>query len=335
MEMYKGVWTIAEMRNGEVSPVSYELLAWGKSLAQKLNVDLASVVLSSDIGNKVNDFFYFGADVVYAVDDARLEHFLPDVHAKIYEALILEYKPEIVIASATTYGRTIMPILAAKLGTGLTADCTYLDIDVEKRLLLQTRPAIGGNVMATIKTPSCKPQMSTVRPRAKKPLRRDESRNGNLILKKYPDNFYESKYRWISFKKDESVEYPIQESDVVIAGGKGIKDEKNFQMLYELAKLLNGAVGASRAAVDMGWIPYSHQIGLSGKTVSPKFYMAVGISGAVQHVAGMSSAEIVVAINKDPDAAIFKVSDFGIVGDALEILPALIKKLSNEVKDDG
>lgn len=332
---YKGVWTIGEFRNGEINSVSYELLAWGRKLADKLGVELSSVILGNDIKKNLAELFHFGADIVYAVDHAKLEHFLPDVHARIYETLVREYKPEIIIASATTYGRTIMPILAAKLGTGLTADCTELDVDTKERVLLQTRPAIGGNVMATIKTPIHRPQMSTVRPRAKKPLMIDKSRNGKIILKNYPSDFYESKYRWISFEKDKSINSPIQESDVIIAGGKGMKNGGNFKMLYDLAKKLNGAVGASRAAVDMGWIPYSHQVGLSGKTLSPKFYMAIGISGAVQHVAGMSASEIVVAINKDPDAAIFKVSDFGIIGDALEILPVLIKKLSNEVNENG
>ncbi len=331
---YRGVWTIGEVRNGEISSVSYELLAWGKKLAEKLKVELSSVILGSDIQGELNELFHFGADVVYVVDDENLEHFLPDVHSRIYEALVKEYKPEIIIASATTYGRTIMPMLAAKLGTGLTADCTKLDVDVKERILLQTRPAIGGNVMATIKTPNHRPQMATVRPHAQKALVKDEKKDGKIILKNYPSEFYKSKYRWVSFERDKSVDSPIQESDVVISGGKGLKDGKNFKMLYDLAKKLNGAVGASRAAVDMGWIPYSHQVGLSGKTLSPRFYMAVGISGAVQHIAGMSSSEVIVAINKDPDAAIFKVADFGIVGDALEILPVLIKKLSDEVNEN-
>ncbi len=333
---YEGVWTLGEIRNGEISSVSYELLAWGKKLSDKLGVKLSSIVLGSNIKERIERLFHFGADVVYAVDHPRLEHFLPDVHARICEALVKEYKPEILIASATTYGRTIMPILAAKLETGLTADCTDLDIDTKERILLQTRPAIGGNVMATIKTPNHRPQMATVRPRAKRPLNPDRARKGELILKEYPTEFYRSQYRWISFEKDESSDSPIQEADVIVSGGKGMKDEKNFEMLYELAKMLDGAVGASRAVVDMGWIPYSHQIGLSGKTVSPRLYMAIGISGAVQHIAGMSSSEIIVAINKDPDAPIFKVADFGIVGDALEILPALLKRLSSDEGDtDG
>ncbi len=334
VEDYKNVWTLGEVRNGEISSVSYELLAWGKKLSEKLGVKLCSVVLGSDIKQKVQSLFEYGADEVYVVDDPNLEHFLPDVHARICESLVNEYKPEILIASATTYGRTLMPILAAKLGTGLTADCTELDVDLNERILLQTRPAIGGNVMATIKTPKHRPQMATVRPKSKKPLERDSSKSGNIISKEYPQEIYKSRYKWISFEKDESSDSPIQEADVIIAGGKGMKDEKNFKMLYDLAKVLDGAVGASRPAVDMGWIPYSHQIGLSGKTVSPHFYMAFGISGAVQHIAGMSSSKIVVAVNKDPDAPIFKVADFGVVGDALEILPALLKKIGHKGEEN-
>lgn len=222
-----------------------------------------------------------------------------------------------------------MPYLASLLGTGLTADCTDLDVDPERRLLLQTRPAIGGNVMATIITPDHRPQMATVRPRSRRPLRREVNRRGEIIEVKIEIESLESKYKWLDFIPDETSESPIQEADVIIAGGKGMKDGKNFELLFELARLLNGAVGASRSAVDMGWIPYSHQIGLSGKTVSPRLYIAFGISGAVQHIAGMSSSELIVSINKDPDANIFRISDFGIIGDALEILPLMIRKIKN------
>lgn len=325
---YKGVWTLGEVRDEKISPISYELLAWGRKLANALNVDLASVIMGKDVKNELNKLVHFGADVVYVVEHPKLEHFLPDVHARILEALVKEFRPEIFIASATTYGRTVMPILSAKLKTGLTADCTELNVDTQEKLLLQTRPAIGGNVMATIKTPLHRPQMATVRPKGKKPMKPNMTRTGKIIFKEYPEKMYESKYKWLSFERDKTSDLPIQEADVIIAGGKGIKDGKNFSMLYDLANIFGGSVGASRSAVDMGWIPYSHQVGFSGKTVSPRLYIAAGISGAVQHVAGMSSSETVVAINTDPDAPIFKVADFGIVGNALEILPVLLKKLS-------
>lgn len=327
---FQSVWTLGEQRDGQVSAVSYELLSWGRELADKRGTTLASVVLGHNLKDQVNSLIEHGADVVYMVDHPALEHFAPDVHAAVLEKLVREFLPEIFIASATTYGRTIMPVLAAKLETGLTADCTGLDIDPETGLLIQTRPAIGGNVMATIKTPKHRPQMSTVRPRSRKPLASDGSRKGQIIVREYPDDVYVSKVKFLEFIKDETTALPIQEADIIVSGGKGLKDAKNFQMVHELADLLGASVGASRQAVDLGWIPYSHQVGLSGKTVSPHLYVCAGVSGAVQHIAGMSSADIVVAINNDPDAPIFKVCDFGIVGDAIEIMPILIEKLRSQ-----
>ena len=324
---FQGVWTLGEQREGDISTVSYELLAWGRELADKRGTTLASVILGHNIKEKAESLIHHGADIVYVVDHPSLEHFTPDVHSNILEKLVREFMPEIFIASATTYGRTVMPVLAAKVETGLTADCTELDIEQDTGLLIQTRPAIGGNVMATIKTPEHRPQMSTVRPRSKKPLSKDESRKGKIVVKEYPDELYVSKVKFIEFIKDETIALPIQEADTIVSGGKGLKDAKNFKLLHELADLLNSSVGASRQAVDMGWIPYSHQVGLSGKTVSPRLYIAIGISGAVQHLAGMSSADVVVAINNDPDAGIFRVCDFGIVGDIFEILPVFIERL--------
>lgn len=326
----KSVWTLGEYRDGKIHTVSYELLAWGRSLADKLNGKLTCVILGKNLKDQIKELIYRGADHVILVDDPRLEHFEVDPFVKILGSLVREYEPEIFIASATTIGRTVMPVLAATLSTGLTADCTGLDIEEETGLLLQTRPAIGGNVMATIKTPDHKPQMATVRPKSKRPLPRDESRKGKLTERSFPDSYFASRVRRISFIPDESAEIPIQDADIVISGGKGLKDGKNFSLLFKLAELLNGAVGASRTAVDNGWIPYSHQVGLSGKTVSPRLYMALGISGAVQHLAGMSSSETIVAINTDPEANIFKVADFGIVGDLFDIVPLLIEKLEKE-----
>ncbi|RKX52106.1 MAG: electron transfer flavoprotein subunit alpha [Thermotoga sp.] len=330
---HEGIWTIAEIRRGKLVGVSFELLAWGRKLADKLNTTLSSVVLGSKVSrDELRELVERGADRVYLIDHEKLSVFIPDLQARILKKLVEDEKPEIIIASATTTGRTLMPYLASLLGTGLTADCTDLDVDPERRLLLQTRPAIGGNVMATIITPDHRPQMATVRPRSRRPLRREVNRRGEIIEVKIEIESLESKYKWLDFIPDETSESPIQEADVIIAGGKGMKDGKNFELLFELARLLNGAVGASRSAVDMGWIPYSHQIGLSGKTVSPRLYIAFGISGAVQHIAGMSSSELIVSINKDPDANIFRISDFGIIGDALEILPLMIRKIKNMVE---
>ncbi|MGB9683259.1 MAG: electron transfer flavoprotein subunit alpha/FixB family protein, partial [bacterium] len=231
----------------------------------------------------------------------------------------------------TTTGRTIMPYIAGKIKAGLTADCTFLDIEDKTGLLLQTRPAIGGNVLATIKTPVCKPQMATVRPRGKRPLERNIKRKGNIKIIK-PNISGSSRIELLDFRP-RLEEVSLEDAEVVISGGKGLKDSKNFSLLFDISKLIGCAVGASRAVVDMGWIDYPHQIGLSGKTVNPKVYIAVGISGAVQHLAGMINSESIVAINKDPEAAIFHVADLGIVGDALEVLSVLKKRLEEKKGD--
>jgi electron transfer flavoprotein alpha subunit len=226
-------------------------------------------------------------------------------------------------------GRTVMPVLAARIHAGLTADCTGLDIDTKERLLLQTRPAIGGNVLATIKTPQHRPQMATVRPKSKRPLPRDVSRRGKVIEEEFDDSRSNSVDRVVrlAFHPDETSEVPIQDADIVVAGGRGFKNAKGFSQVFEIAERLGGVVGASRAAVDQGWASFAHQVGLSGKSVTPKLYMALGISGSPNHLAGMSSAELIVAVNKDPQASIFQVADFGIVGDLAEVVPALLRRL--------
>jgi len=326
--MYEGVWVLGEERDGLIHPVSYELLAWGRDLADKLDVDLTCAILGKDVRDQAPELIFRGADKVYTVNHVNLGIFRVDPYARIIAALIEEYRPEILLASATTMGRTLMPVLAAKIHTGLTADCTELDVEPSTRLLLQTRPAIGGNVMATIKTPEHRPQMATVRPKSRKPLPRDPSRTGEIVEQHFGEQYLHSRVKRVSFEPDVTSEAPIQDADIVVAGGKGLKDGKNLDLIFNLAKALDGVVGASRPAVDQGWIAYSHQVGLSGKSVTPRLYVALGISGSAAHLAGMSSAEVIVAINKDPGANIFKVADFGIVGDLFEIAPALLEKLS-------
>lgn len=333
LEDYKGVWTLGEMREGEIHPVSYELLAWGKDLADKLGVELGSIIIGHNVKDKADELIYRGADKVYVVDNPALENFRADPYSKILVPLIEEYKPEIFIASATTIGRTLMPICAVKLQTGLTADCTGLDVDIDERLLIQTRPAIGGNIMATIKTPTSRPQMSTVRPKSKRPLPIDELRKGEIIIKEFGGEYLASRVKRLNFLREETIGAPIQDADIIVSCGKGLKDGKNLSIINDLAELLGGSVGASRKAVDLGWISYSHQVGLSGKTVSPKLYIACGISGAVQHLAGMSSAETVIAINSDPEADIFRAADFGVVGDVFEVIPLFIQKLKERSKE--
>jgi electron transfer flavoprotein alpha subunit len=331
-EDYKGVWVLGEVRDDEIHPVSYELLAWGRNLSNKLKVDLTAVVLGRGIRNKVQGLIHGGADRVIVVDHPALTYFTVDPFAAVLTALIQEQRPEILIASATTLGRTLMPVLAVKVTAGLTADCTELDIDPGERFLIQTRPAVGGNIMATIKTPDFRPQMATVRPKSKRPLEPDRSRQGEVIVREFPEPYFRSRVTHLGFIKEESVGAPIQDAETIVAFGKGLKDGKNLAMINELALFLNGSVGASRSAIDAGWISYSHQVGLSGKTVSPRLYIACGISGAVQHLAGMSSAETIVAINSDPEAPIFSVADYGIEGDLFEILPILLEKIKHEQK---
>lgn len=238
-----------------------------------------------------------------------------------------KFNPEIILAGATVIGRSFIPRVAIKLNTGLTADCTGLAIDEESGNLLQTRPAFGGNIMATIVTANNRPQMATVRHKVMNPLPRDDSRSGIIICEEYNFDMEEDQTKYISFEKEKTNLINITDANVVVAGGRGIKEAKNFAMIEELAAALDGAVGASRAAVDSEWIAYSHQVGQTGKTVKPSIYIAIGISGAIQHLAGMSSSDYIVAVNKDSDAPIFKAADLGIVGDLFELVPKLIKRI--------
>lgn len=328
---YKDVWTIAEARNGEIKTVSYELLTRGRKLADKLGCELASVLITDNISNeKAEELILRGADKVYMVNAPELEHFIVENHSNVLIDLINKFKPTIILSAATSSGRTLMPYVAIKVHGGLTADCTELDIEEETGNLLQTRPAIGGNILATIKTPEHRPQMSTVRPRSTRPAPIDESRKGKgeILNIEFNKDLYDARVKRLGFRQSQEEDVNIQDAEIVVAGGKGLKKKENFKMIKELAEKLAGVVGASRDAVDRDWVSYPHQVGLSGKTVTPKLYIAIGISGAIQHLAGMKTADTIIAINQDPDAAIFKVADFGIVGDLFEIIPEINKALA-------
>jgi len=330
---YNGVWTLGEAKNGELKEVSFELLNRGRRLANKLDEELISVVLGNDISEEqAEELIKRGADKVYLMNDPALKDFIVENYSNVMEDLIDEYKPEIILAAATTMGRTLMPYIAIKTDAGLTADCTELDIEEDTGNLLQTRPAIGGNILATIKTPNHRPQMATVRPHSTKAAEKDESRTGEIVHLDLEKSLLDGRVKKVGFRKNEEDAVNIQDADVVAAGGKGLKNGDNFAMIRELASYFDGAVGASRDAVDREWISYPYQVGLSGKTVTPKLYFAVGISGAIQHLAGMKTSENIIAVNEDPDADIFKVADFGIVGDLFEIVPELNKQLAEEVK---
>ncbi len=324
---YTGVWILAEQHDGRVQRIGHELLTRGRHLADKRGVALTAIILGHEISEAdLAELIERGADRVIAMEAPDLTHFLVEPYAACMTRLIEEYKPEIVIAGATTTGRTLMPYVAVKVHAGLTADCTVLDIEPETGNLLQTRPAIGGNILATIKTPEHRPQMATVRPRSTRPALRTPGRKGRIERLVAPKDCLASRIVRKDLIRDES-EHGIQESDVVVTAGRGVKKAENVRIVASLAESLAGALGASRDVVDRGWLSYPHQVGLSGKTVSPKLYIAVGVSGAIQHLAGMQTAETIVAINKDPDAQIFRVADFGIVGDLFDIVPALTEKI--------
>ncbi|HCM27763.1 MAG TPA: electron transfer flavoprotein subunit alpha [Treponema sp.] len=322
------VWTIAEQYRGTLKPVSFELLSRGRKLADKLGTKLASVLIGDGVGEEgMNELILRGADEVYSAQDPRLADFVCESHALVLARLIRTWNPSIILAAATSSGRTLMPYVAIKVHSGLTADCTELDIEEGTGNLLQTRPAIGGNIMATIKTPDHRPQMATVRPKSSRPLEKDPGRAGRIISVPVTDDLIDMRVKVLGYRKDAADFVNLEEADVVVAGGKGLKKAENFALIRGLADALGGAVGASREAVDRGWIAYPHQVGLSGKTISPDLYIGAGISGSIQHLAGIKTSGTIVSVNPDPDANLHKIADFAIVGDAFRVLPAIVRHL--------
>jgi electron transfer flavoprotein alpha subunit len=306
--------------------VAYELLARGRELADMLKTELSAVCLGHNVEG-IDRLMAHGADKVYSVDSPELADNQEDLYTRQLVELIQQYQPEIVMAGATSLGRSFIPRVAAILHTGLTADCTGLDIDTEKRLLLQTRPTFGGNIMATIICPAKRPQMATVRPRVFKKNNPDGSRKGQIIKVDFNRERITSRTRLLNFIDDVTETVKLEDADIIVSGGRGLGKAENFKLVQELASVLGAAVGSSRAAVDEGWIPYSHQVGQTGKTVCPKLYIACGISGAIQHLAGMQTSDVIVAINNDPNAPIFEVATYGIVGDLFQVVPMMIEKL--------
>ncbi len=329
---YKDVWVFCEQKKGVIQSISFELLGEGKKLAGKLGVKLCAIILGSGIDAKIAELSERGADKIYIADHPALKSYQDDPYTEVMVKLAEEYKPEIILCGATTIGRSLVSRVAVKIGAGLTADCTGLDIDTKERLLLQTRPAFGGNIMATIVTPNHRPQMATVRHKVMKEAETDKSNKAEIIRKTYPEEVMRSRTRLLDVIEEIEETVNLTEADIIVSGGRAVGGHEGFAMIKELAKTLNAAVGASRAAVDSDWIPYSHQVGQTGKTVCPKLYIACGISGQIQHLIGMQSSDVIVAINKDPDAPIFKVATYGIVGDIFEIVPALTKEFRRLLK---
>jgi len=324
-----GVWVFAEQRDGKVKSVAYELLSKCRELADILETELCAVCFGHNISG-VEQLTAYGADKVYLADDPALAHFQEDLYVREFVELIQQYKPEIVIAGATSLGRSFIPRVAAILNTGLTADCTGLEIDTERRLLLQTRPTFGGNLMATIICQTKRPQMSTVRPRVFKKSTPDKGRTGQIIKVDFNREAITSRTRLLDFVEDLTEKIKLEDADIIVSGGRGLGKPENFGLIEELARVMGAAVGSSRPPVDEGWIPYSHQVGQTGKTVCPRLYIACGISGAVQHLAGMQTSDVIVAINDDPNAPIFEVATYGIVGDLFQVVPMMIDRLKSE-----
>lgn len=327
---HAGIWVFVEQREGKVRGVSYELLGEATRLAVTLGAVVSAIFIGEGIASIAEGIIHYGADEVYVVDRPDLRHFNDELYADIFAQLIEKHRPEIVLMGATTYGRSLAPRVASRLNTGLTADCTELAIDKETKALLQTRPAFGGNLMATILCPHHRPQMATVRPRVMKALEPDYGRIGQIhkVDLPRPETL---KTRVLEVVSNLSESINLAEAEVIVAVGKGIESSHNLDLIKEFTSVLGGAMAASRPVVDAGWMDVSLQIGQTGKTVAPKLYLACGISGAVQHLVGMSSAEVIVAINKDPEAPIFEVAHYGIVGDVMEVIPALIEEIKTRL----
>ncbi|MGL4772364.1 MAG: electron transfer flavoprotein subunit alpha/FixB family protein [Clostridium sp.] len=320
---YNGVWVFAEQRQGQLQKVSLELLGEGKKIAEKLGVKLTALLLGSDIKGLANELGENGADEVIVVDHELLANYTTDGYTKVICDLANEKKPGILFIGATFIGRDLGPRVAARLTTGLTADCTILDVEVENGALLATRPAFGGNLMATIACPDHRPQMATVRPGV---FSKVEEKNENFIVEEINVTLTKEDIRTevIEVVKEDKEIVDITEANIIVSGGRGVGSRENFKLLEDLAEVLGGTVGASRAAVENGWLSRDYQVGQTGKTVRPTIYIACGISGAIQHVAGMQDADMIIAINKDATAPIMKVADYAIVGDMAKVVPEMI-----------
>ena len=331
LESYQGVWVWVEQFQGKAASISWEMMGQGRRLADELGTTLTACVLGEKMDQVAHEAIAYGADRVFVADDPTLRVYRTEPYAHILVELVHQYKPEIFLLGASSRGRDLAGAVATLLYTGLTADCTGLEIDPETRLLLQTRPAYGGNIMATILTPNHRPQMATVRHRVFEVPEPDFERQGQIVSVPVVLSEDEIASKVVDFIVEEG-EVNIADAKIIVAGGRGVGGPEGFEPLRELAQVLGGAVGASRAAVDAGWIPYAHQVGQTGRTVRPDLYIACGISGAIQHRAGMSTSRVIVAINKDPDAPIFDIATYGVVGDLFQIVPALTEQFRKKLK---
>lgn len=320
---YKNIWVFIETECGKAKNVGYELINAAKPLAAQKGCPLVAVVIGKDIEGVAKDAICYGADSAIIVDGPEYEYYTTDAFAKAMTALAEKYKPETLMLGATNNGRDLGPRVSCRLKTGLTADCTAIDIDEETGHVAWTRPTFGGNLMAVIMCPEHRPQMGTVRPGVFKKGAYDEGRSGEIIREEIHTGKEEIRTTLVERVNEVAEAVNLEEAEVIVSGGRGVGSAENFKLLEELAAELGATVGCSRAVVDAGWMPHAHQVGQSGKTVAPKLYFAIGISGAIQHLAGISGSDTVIAVNKDADAPIFDVADYGIVGNLNEVVPAL------------
>ncbi len=332
LSAYRDVWIFAEQKDGHIQSITYELLGEGRKLADQLGMKLCAVLLGHQVTEQTAALIQRGADRVYLVDAPELVYFQDEPYAAVLIDLVRKHKPAIMLCGATTVGRSLVSRVAVTVKAGLTADCTGLAIDPETKNLLQTRPAFGGNIMATIITPNHRPQMATVRHKVMKEAVVDATRQGETLIEKVAAEVLKSRAQRVKFVPETETTTNIAEANMIVSGGRGLQAPENFAMIRELAEVLGAGVGSSRAAVDAGWIPYSHQVGQTGKTVCPKIYIACGISGQIQHLAGMSSSDIIVAINKDPEAPIFRMATYGLVGDLFKLVPLLTREFKKVLK---
>lgn len=323
---YRGTWVFMEVKDDAIASVSLELLGAGRQLADKRNSELAGVLIGDGVTALAQEVIEYGADVVYVYDAPIYKHYRTETFMKALLACVEKHKPEILLYGATSTGKDLASAVATDLPTGLTADTTQLDVEEDTGLLLASRPAFGGNIMATILCKKYRPQMATVRPKVVRPLPRDKERTGVIFEESIAIHEDDIRTKVLEIVRNTVQTVRISEADIIVSGGKGMGSPAGFQLIHELADVLGGAVGASRDVVEAGWIGHHHQVGQTGVTVTPKIYIAVGISGAIQHIVGMQNSGLIIAINKDPNALIFQSCHYGIVGDAFEIVPLLIEQ---------
>jgi electron transfer flavoprotein alpha subunit len=331
---YKGVWVFIEQKDDGVASVSLELLGAGRKLADKRGVELAGILIGENVKHLAKTVFEAGADTVYVYDQPIFKHYRTETYMKALLDCSDKHKPEIILYGATSTGKDLASAVATDLPTGLTADTTELDVEEETGLLLASRPAFGGNIMATILCKKYRPQMATVRSKVMKALPPEIGRTGKIVEETIALKEEDIRTKVLEIVKETVKKVKIDEADIIVAGGKGLGSYDGFQLIHRLAETLGGAVGASRDVVEAGWIEHPHQVGQTGVTVTPKIYFAIGISGAIQHIVGMKNSGIIIAINKDKDAAIFQNCHYGIVGDAFEIVPLLIEMFEHALGRD-